>query len=164
MRPSRRDLFGSLLVAFAPLSFDRSAGNLNASESQSDPWSGRELVEPAELAQLVDAPTRKLEIICVAFPVLYRQKHITGAKFAGPTSKAEGIDALKRAVAPLHHDTAIVLYCGCCPMVHCPNIRPAFRTLKELGYTNVRVLNLASNFRTDWEDKGYPVSPVEALH
>lgn len=153
MLPTRRSLCGSLLIVFAPVTRSVTAG-----ESQSDPWSARELLEPAALAKALDSATGKPAIICVAFPVLYRQKHIIEAKFAGPTSKMEGIAALKQAVAALPHDAAIVLYCGCCPIVHCPNIRPAFRTLKELGYTNVRVLNLASSFRVDWEDKRYPVS------
>ncbi|MGA8599177.1 MAG: rhodanese-like domain-containing protein [Bryobacteraceae bacterium] len=150
---SRRSLFDSLLAALVPL-----ARNLSGDESQSDPWSARELLPPAALAKILEAPGEKPAIICVAFPFLYRQKHIVAAKFAGPASKTEGIAALKQAVAPLPHDAAIVLYCGCCPIVRCPNIRPAFRALKELGYTNVRVLNLASSFRADWEDKGYPVS------
>jgi hypothetical protein len=44
-------------------------------------------------------------------------------------------------------------------MVHCPNIRPAFQTLNDLGYTNVHILDLPSNFRADWMEKGYPVEP-----
>ena len=45
-------------------------------------------------------------------------------------------------------------------MVRCPNIRPAYRALKELGYTNVRVLDLATNFHDDWSGKGYPSEPA----
>ncbi len=153
MLPSRRNLFGSLVAALVPLAHD-----LHSEESQSDPWSARELLQPAALAKILGAPAGQPTIICVAFPFLYRQKHIPGAKFAGPASKTEGLTALKQAVASLPHNAAIVLYCGCCPIVRCPNIRPAFRALKELGYTNLRVLNLASSFRADWEDKGYPVS------
>jgi hypothetical protein len=42
-------------------------------------------------------------------------------------------------------------------MVKCPNIRPAYRTLKELGFTHVRVLSLATNLHTDWVSKDFPV-------
>jgi 3-mercaptopyruvate sulfurtransferase SseA len=153
MFSTRRAFFGELGALFAPLARD-----LTADESPRDPWSAQELLQPEALARLVGSRSERLAIICVAFAVLYRQKHIVGAKFAGPASKADGITALKQAVEPLPHNAAIILYCGCCPMVHCPNIRPAFQTLKELGYTNVRVLNLASSFRADWQDKGYPVS------
>jgi hypothetical protein len=41
-------------------------------------------------------------------------------------------------------------------MAHCPNLRPAFRALAELGYTKVRVLNIPTNMQTDWYSKGYP--------
>jgi hypothetical protein len=93
----------------------------------------------------------------VAFPVLYRQKHIIHADFAGPGSKPEGLEALKTAVASTAKDSEIVLYCGCCPIVRCPNIRPAYKTLKDAGFTKVRVLNIPENFHTDWVAKGYPV-------
>jgi hypothetical protein len=53
-------------------------------------------------------------------------------------------------------DADIVLYCGCCPMVKCPNIRPAYRALREMGFQHVRVLNIATNMHEDWFGKGYP--------
>jgi rhodanese-related sulfurtransferase len=34
---------------------------------------------------------------------------------------------------------------------------PAFRRLREMGFTNVKALYLANNLGTDWVDKGYPV-------
>jgi rhodanese-related sulfurtransferase len=113
-------------------------------------------MQPAALAEMLGKGGHS-EIIGVVFPVLYRQKHIAGARLAGPTSKPEGIDQLKAAVAKLPKNTQIVIYCGCCPMAQCPNIRPAYTALQELGYNNVYVLNLPANFHTDWEEKGYPV-------
>jgi hypothetical protein len=50
-----------------------------------------------------------------------------------------------------------VLYCGCCPWNRCPNIEPAFSKLKEMGFTDVKVLYLAENFGADWAAKGYSV-------
>ncbi len=41
-------------------------------------------------------------------------------------------------------------------MVKCPNIRPAYRTLREMGFTHVRVLNIPTNMHEDWFSKGYP--------
>ncbi len=114
-------------------------------------------MEPAQLAAILQAKDGKKPIvICTAFPVLYRSKHILAAKYAGPGSKPEGIEELKKAVDGLPKDSDIVLYCGCCPMDHCPNLRPAFRTLKELGFTHVRALDIASNMQTDWYAKNYP--------
>ena len=112
-------------------------------------------MQPAELVKAIQSGHAPV-ILSAAFPVLYRGKHIVHAINAGPTSKPEGIEALKQAVASLPKDADIVIYCGCCPMVKCPNIRPAYRTLKELGFTRVRVLSLPTNLHEDWVSKDYP--------
>jgi hypothetical protein len=95
-------------------------------------------------------------VIQVGFPVLYHGAHIAGSTYAGPASKPEGIELLKKAVAREPRDRAIVLYCGCCPWDHCPNIRPAFAALKRMGFTHVRALEIPTNLKTDWVDPGYP--------
>ena len=123
-----------------------------------DPWSKADLMEPRELAALLNSKAPAPHIYCVAFPVLYRGKHIPGSVLAGPGNKAEGIADLRAAVSSLPKDAAIVIFCGCCPMERCPNTRPAFRTLRELGFNNVRVLALPTNFHSDWVEKGYPVA------
>lgn len=128
----------------------------------SDPWAGTELIQPAALAAEV-AGTKAPVVICVAFPVLYRARHIVRAIDAGPGSKPEGIAALRKAVATLPKDADLVIYCGCCPMVKCPNIRPAYRTLHEMGFTHVRVLNVPENMHTDWYAKNYPSEPGVAV-
>lgn len=116
-------------------------------------------MEPVELAKLLnDANAPK--IFSVAFPVLYRQRHIAHAILAGPTSKPEGIALLEQGVAALAKDQPIVIYCGCCPMPKCPNIRPAWQRLKELGFTKVRVLDIPANLHTNWVSKGYPSEPA----
>jgi hypothetical protein len=124
-------------------------------QDASDPWTQSEKIEPGALVKLLDA-SKPPTVICVAFPVLYHLKHIARAGFAGPGSKPEGIDMLKRAVAKLPKDADLVIYCGCCPMVKCPNIRPAYRTLKEMGFTHVRVLSIPNNMDADWYKKNYP--------
>lgn len=122
-----------------------------------DPWAASAFMDPAALASILkSADGKQPHVICVAFPILYKTKHIVRASFAGPGSKAEGLEALKKAVAGLDKNADIVLYCGCCPMDHCPNLRPAFRVLAELGYKKVRVLNIPTNMATDWSAKGYP--------
>jgi thiosulfate/3-mercaptopyruvate sulfurtransferase len=124
-------------------------------QSTADPWPKTAVIEPAALAKILERGKPPM-IISVAFPVLYRAKHIVHAIEAGPGSSAEGIAALKKAVAGVPKDADIVVYCGCCPMVVCPNIRPAYRSLKELGYTHVRVLEIPTNMHTDWYAKNYP--------
>ena len=59
-------------------------------------------------------------------------------------------------MANLPKNADIVLYCGCCPMDRCPNIRPAYSALRELGFQHVRVLNIPTNMHVDWFGKGYP--------
>ncbi len=112
------------------------------------------LIQPAELAAQLAA---KPAVFQVGPNVLYRSKHIPGAAYAGPGSKAEGIALLKEAVAKLPRDREIVIYCGCCPWDKCPNITPAFAALKEMGFTRVKAMYVAENFKADWVDKGYPV-------
>jgi rhodanese-related sulfurtransferase len=112
------------------------------------------LIQPKELAAHLDA---KPLVIQVGPNVLYRSHHIPGAIYAGPGSKAEGLALLKDAVAKVAHDREIVLYCGCCPWDRCPNVQPAIELLKQLGFTKVKALYVADNFKTNWIDAGYPV-------
>jgi arsenite-transporting ATPase len=61
-------------------------------------------------------------------------------------------------VAKLAKDTPIVIYCGCCPWSHCPNIAAAYNALRALGFTQVGVLYIADNFGDNWVNKGFPVA------
>ena len=147
--------------------FLRAAGILSlfrkrmpAAEEVQDPWPKDKLIEPADLAHRLAGPGPHPVIISVVFPVLFRQRHIRSAILAGPASKPEGMTALRAVTAKLSKNEDIVIYCGCCPMVDCPNIRPAFRELRTLGYRNVKVLDLPSNFHSDWSAKDYPVEPA----
>jgi rhodanese-related sulfurtransferase len=134
-----------------------------AQEAASDPWVPGELLQPAQLAKAIESGKAPI-VLSVAFPILYKGRHIVHAINAGPTSKPEGIEALKNAVANLPKDANLVIYCGCCPMVKCPNIRPAYRTLKELGFTHVHVLSIPTNLHTDWVSKDYPSEGPGASH
>ena len=150
---SRRGFLLTSSLAAVTLPAARALGD------STDPWLNSELMEASELAKALNSEA-DLHIYCVAFPVLYRQKHISKAKFAGPASKPAGIADLRAAVDGLPKDAPIVIYCGCCPMKQCPNIRPAYLTLKELGFKNLRVLDIPTNLHTDWTAKGYPVEPA----
>ena len=131
------------------------------SQNPSDPWSKSDILETPALVEALQSPKPPV-ILSVAFAVLYRNRHLPNAVDAGPGSKPEGIDLLKKAVAHLSKDADIVVYCGCCPMVRCPNTRPAYRTLKDMGFTHVRVLNIPTNMHTDWFSKNYPSEPGSA--
>jgi rhodanese-related sulfurtransferase len=121
-----------------------------------DPWPDKEIVQPKTLADRLQAK-EPVPVFYVGFPTLYRNgAHVSGAILAGPCSKAEGLEALKKAVADLPRDKELFIYCGCCPFVKCPNIRPAYSALHEIGFTNVRVVMIETNLHTDWIEKGYP--------
>lgn len=134
-----------------------------ARTASSVPWQENQIITPTALVKVLSADnSEKPLVLCVGFPVLYQGGHIVGAKFAGPASRSAGIQALKHAVQNLPRDKHIVLYCGCCPWNRCPNIRPAFSTVQELGFTNVQVLSLPTNFREDWIAKGFPIEKGSA--
>lgn len=125
--------------------------------SEADPWPLDALLEPSAFASRLNSAVAKPVILYVGFPILFKGAHITGAQLAGPCSKAEGVALLRKTAHPLAKNREIVLYCGCCPFTECPNIRPAYRTIREMQFTNFKVLHLATNLHTDWTAKGYPV-------
>jgi len=118
-----------------------------------NPWTENQLLEPADLATNIKAGTAKTPLIFNIGAV----EDIKGATHIGAVNKPENLQKLKTAVANLPKNTAIVIYCGCCPFVKCPNIRPAFTELQKAGFTDVKLLNLATNLKTNWVDKGYPL-------
>ena len=79
----------------------------------------------------------------------------------GAGSSDAGQQKLRERVKSLPKNSAIVIYCGCCPWGHCPNMHPAFKTLHSLGFTNVKAVYIANDFGTDWVNKGYPVAKGE---
>ncbi len=126
-----------------------------------EPWPAADILEPSALVPEL-AKAQPPIVISVAFPVLYRNKHIVHAMDAGAASKPEGIAALKEVVAATPKNSNIVIYCGCCPMDKCPNVRPAYSLLKGMGFEHVRVLNIPTNMSADWYSHGYPSEPGSA--
>ena len=120
------------------------------------------LVQPEELARMVQSPKGVRPLIFqVGFRVLYVQAHIPNSEYIGPASEPEGIQHLRQRVQGLPRSQSIVVYCGCCPWSQCPNIEPAYKELRALGFRNVNLLYIADNFGKDWVDQGYPVAKGE---
>jgi thiosulfate/3-mercaptopyruvate sulfurtransferase len=126
-----------------------------------DPWKASQILKPADLAKQLSDTKNKPLILQVGFLTLYKQSHIPDSKYCGPTSKAEGLELLRKCVAGVPHTKAIVIYCGCCPWQNCPNIRPAFAELSKLGFKNLKVLDIPNDYGKDWVSKGYPVASGE---
>lgn len=119
-----------------------------------DPWTTAQTVEPAVLDKELSSNS-KPTVVCVAPHFLYEGGHIPGASFHGPASTPQGLGDLKKWASTIPKSTNLVVYCGCCPLTRCPNLRPAFETLHALGFSHLRVLLLPTNFYTDWASKGY---------
>lgn len=132
---------------------------MTASAARPTAAAGPVLIQPAELVSILKATTgpRPL-VIQVGFRVLYLQAHIPGSEYIGPASSPEGMALLRKRVEALPRAQPIVIYCGCCPWVRCPTVNPAYDALRAMGFTNVKVLYIASNFGDDWVQKGYPVA------
>jgi hypothetical protein len=123
-----------------------------------DPWTSAETVEPAQLvAELHQEKDPHVTVIYVGVRTLYNGAHIPGAAYYGPGSTEQGLSELKKFAITLARNSDVVLYCGCCPLEKCPNLRPAFAAIKDLGFRRLRVLLLPTSFNTDWVEKGYPV-------
>ena len=124
--------------------------------ADSDPWAKTQTIQPAELAKELGDPKTAPTVVFVGFKRLYSAGHIKGAEYHGTAGSEEGLKELTAWAVGLPRSTNLVIYCGCCPMERCPNIRPAFKALQGLGFKNLRVLMLPQDFATDWAGKGLP--------
>ena len=112
-----------------------------------------------ELVKSLQPPQKDRPLIIqVGSHVLYSEAHIPGSEYIGPAASDAGIQQLRKRVESLPRAKLIVLYCGCCPWNHCPNVKPAFDALEAMGFRNFKVLYIANNFGADWVDKGYPTA------
>ena len=122
----------------------------------SDPWTPAQTVEPADLVKELGNPKKAPTVAFIGFGRLFWAGHVPGAQNHGMAGSPAGLLELKTWASTLPRSTNLVIYCGCCPMDHCPNVRPAFIALRDLGFTKVRVLILPTDFAADWAGKGYP--------
>ena len=118
-------------------------------------------LQPHELAQRLSQPGDKPLLFHVGFKKLYQQAHLPGSEYLGPTSDSDAVERLRRRVADQPRTREIVVYCGCCPWERCPNVKPAFEALRDLGFNHVKVLYIAQDLGADWVAKGYPVAKGE---
>jgi hypothetical protein len=127
-----------------------------SARAESDPWTAAQTVKPRQLLEEIADPKTAPTIAFVGFGRLFNAGHIKGAQFHGSGGSAEGLKEFKAWASGLPTTTHLVIYCGCCPLEHCPNIRPAFVALRQMGFTNVRVLLLPNSFEADWAGQGLP--------
>jgi len=125
-------------------------------QNSSVPWTDAQTIQPADLTKELANPKTAPLVLFVGFQRLYTAGHIKGAQYHGSGGSADGLAQIKAWADPLPRSTNLVIYCGCCPLDHCPNIRPAFTALHDLGFTKLRVLILPTSFEADWANKGLP--------
>jgi hypothetical protein len=130
--------------------------SLPARGADSEPWTKLQTVQPADLATELETTQSAPTVLFVGFKRLYTAGHIKGAQYHGTTGNEEGLKEFTAWATTLPRATNLVIYCGCCPMEKCPNLRPAFKALQALGFQRVRVLLLPNDFATDWAGKGLP--------
>ena len=126
----------------------------NTWAQKQDNWTQEQLLEPAQLASQIQSGKNLPLIFSIGPGALIRHSVDIGS-----VDDAENLLQFQQQLKTLPKNTSIVVYCGCCPFAHCPNIRPAIQALKENKFTNYKLLNLNQNLKTDWLDKGYPINP-----
>jgi len=122
----------------------------NQKNKTHEPWSISQLLEPKLLYSSIESEKDVPKIISIGPGVV-----IENSIGVGECRYNENIEKLKSLVSVYSKDDQIVLYCGCCPFKNCPNIRPAFTLLNELGFKNHKLLNIKNNIKADWIDMGY---------
>jgi len=127
--------------------------NLKA-QSKQEPWRPDQLMAPKVLADKITSNQGHNVLILSVGP----DAVIKGSVDIGPAQDAEHIGKLKAQLKNAPKDKEIVIYCGCCPFNKCPNIRPAFTALNEMGFKNAKLLDIPKNIKVDWLDKDYPTN------
>ncbi len=145
------------ILALFALAFGTTAGALGEPPS-AESIPSADLIQPAALAAAMkaSAATRPL-ILQVGFHVLFEEAHIASAVYVGPADSSAATKSLRKRLAAVSKHKPIVIYCGCCPWTHCPNVAAAYDELHRLGFDHVRVLYIAENFGHDWIEPGYPI-------
>ena len=149
-KPMRKNfLLGLLFVGLL------SAGlGPRANGQQQIPWSPQELLAPRLLAAQLQLPENQRPLVLDMGPA----GRIAGALSIGPAEEKANLEQMKKVLQAVDRDREVVVYCGCCPFAKCPNVRPAFQTLLDMGFTKPRLLNLSHNLKIDWIDRGYPMA------
>ena len=144
-----------LILTTTSISMAQTTFNPNQSLDKRNTWTEKDLMEPSALAAIISNPKAKQARIFNIGVV----EDIKGAKKMGGASVEANLEKFKNALSSLPKNTLVVVYCGCCPFEKCPNIRPAFNLMKSMGFTNGKLLNLPTNLKQNWIDKGFPLAP-----
>lgn len=142
-------------------------GETSAQEKQSEstkevdngePWAEDQLLDPAILAATLEDEEKDNPYV---FSLFYGG--IEHSETFGPVRDKENLAKLRERLEDIPRDAEVVVYCGCCPFKDCPNVRPGFALLNEMGFSNHKLLNLSENLKVDWIEKGYPTQEEDEI-
>ncbi|WEK69679.1 MAG: rhodanese-like domain-containing protein [Candidatus Chryseobacterium colombiense] len=129
-------------------------GGFLKAQTQPVPWTPNQVMAPDILAaKIVKKQTKNILILSVGPSAV-----VKGSVDMGMANDPQNLEKLQDYVRKLDKNKEIVIYCGCCPYDRCPNIRPAFNALVEMGFKNVKILDLPKNVKTNWIDHDYPTN------
>ena len=130
--------------------------------TEPSPIPAADLINPQDLVKILQSPKGERPLLFyVGFRFPYTQAHLPGSEYYGPAANEAAVQQLRKRVEGLARSRFIVIYCGCCPWSRCPNVKPAYQALRNLGFTNLKVLYIPNNLGTDWVNKGYPFEKGE---
>ncbi len=112
-------------------------------------WKEEQLMRPEVLVALINDSISPLIVNIGSV------EDIQNAISFGAVREPENLQRLKNYLGDIATDRSVVIYCGCCPLSVCPNIKPAYKLLKKKGFKNVKILRLVDGLQEDWTDKGY---------
>ena len=127
---------------------------LSFAQGNAEPWRADQLIEPADLAAILERSDSAKPLIISVGPAGL----IKGSIQAGDANEKKNLNKLRSLLRNQSKQEQIVIYCGCCPFKDCPNIRPAFRLLNEMKFVNHKLLNLRNNIKVDWLNKGFSIN------
>jgi rhodanese-related sulfurtransferase len=116
-------------------------------------WKEKQLITPEALLEQMNRGDTANLLLLNTGPV----EDIKGAVTIGVVEDAKNLAKLKEYLKDVPKDKQVVIYCGCCPLSVCPNLKPAYNALKEMEFKNYKILKLTHDLQEDWIDKGYPI-------
>lgn len=123
----------------------------NSSAQNPENWTSKDLTAPSDLAATLKS-NKNVPIMFSIGPGAIIPNSID----IGMVKDEKNMDKFREQISKLPKTANILIYCGCCPYEHCPDVRPAIALLKNMKFTNYHLLDLPQNIKTDWIAKGYP--------
>lgn len=120
--------------------------------AHNEPWKKEQLMPTKDLADRINSK-KDVPVVLNIGPM----ENIKNAIAIGSMNSIFAKDKIQSALANFDKNKEVVVYCGCCSYGSCPNIRPAYEKVQELGYKKVKVLEIPEGIKPDWVAKGYPM-------